>query len=88
MTFPADKFDEERAREFLVAWEIKRRRLEAIKILVQAERYVSAYLKDYRISISKDFEGEPLTLTVRVYTIPVDLLKEEEEGKAEKEWGV
>lgn len=87
MVIPADKLTEEQAREVLIEWEIRQRRREAIKVLTQAERYISGYLKSHRIKVSKDFEGEPLRLEVEVYTIPSSIMEEIREERASEKGG-
>jgi len=53
---------------------LKRLRSEAINILNRLPRYVEGYLQKYdpsiNIDVRRDFSGDPLELTIRIYLTP------------------
>jgi len=77
---PTLRISDEEARRVLRSWEIATRMATAIKILLQAERYVKGYLKDYNIRVVSRYKENPLKLLIEVdCTPPV-----EEEEKIEE----
>jgi len=49
------------------AIEHRERRDKAIRYLQQAIKYLFGYLDDYTYKVEKDFAGDPIVLTIKIY---------------------